>query len=345
MVKRILVTAVICTSVGAIQEVHGQTGITSVPFLRITPDAASSGMGSAGVTSLRGVNGGWYNPSLLGWQSQPKVGLTHANWLPALSLDYYYDHLSAVIPVESIGGVLGGNVTYFNLGGQITRDAQGYTIGSFANYETAVSLSYGRRVGRHWAVGASGSYIHSSLASGLSVNGFQIRPGRSASLSLGVSWRSLRYEFGNSEGQWRAGSSLSHFGAGIKYFDEQTRDPLPMTLRAGIGADLSGGDHRFTVAADVSKLMARTERKIQDGDSSYVAMGPFKALVNSWGTVRVPGPSGGMSELTLGEQLMAGVGVEYGFKELFFARAGYYHEDPANGDRQFVSLGAGVQLA
>ncbi|MFD2532946.1 hypothetical protein ACFSVN_10850, partial [Gracilimonas halophila] len=42
---------------------------------------------------------------------------------------------------------------------------------------------------------------------------------------------------------------------------------------------------------------------------------------------------------------MAGVGVEYGFKELFFARAGYYHEDPANGDRQFVSLGAGVQLA
>ena len=344
VVKAVIIAVIVCLAMGSSQ-VQAQTGITSVPFLRITPDALTSAMGSTGVTYLRGSHSGWWNPSLLGWQEQSKISLTHANWLPSLNVDYYYDHLGGVIPSKKLGGAFGVNITYFNLGGQLARDAQGFTTGSFTNYETALSLTYGRRLVNRWAIGGGASYIHSSLASGISINGNELSPGQSVGIALGASRRSDSFDLGRLQAEWRFGSSLTNLGSGIRYFDGQSRAPLPFTLRAGVGGDLTSDDHRFTLSADVSKLIARTEEIVQGTDTTYAAMGPVRALFNSWGAVEVPAITGGVTSLSPVQQLIVGVGIEYGFQELFFMRTGYYHENPANGDRQFWSLGAGIQIA
>jgi long-subunit fatty acid transport protein len=40
---------------------------------------------------------------------------------------------------------------------------------------------------------------------------------------------------------------------------------------------------------------------------------------------------------------MYATGIEYWYNNLFSVRTGYYYEDPNNGDRQFMTLGAGIR--
>ena len=43
------------------------------------------------------------------------------------------------------------------------------------------------------------------------------------------------------------------------------------------------------------------------------------------------------------EQLTIGTGIEYWYDQLLALRAGYFYENPNNGNRQFLTLGAGVR--
>lgn len=40
---------------------------------------------------------------------------------------------------------------------------------------------------------------------------------------------------------------------------------------------------------------------------------------------------------------MVGVGAEYWYDKKFALRSGYYYEAPNNGDRQFLTFGAGLR--
>jgi long-subunit fatty acid transport protein len=48
-------------------------------------------------------------------------------------------------------------------------------------------------------------------------------------------------------------------------------------------------------------------------------------------------------EVPLSEQIMVGVGAEYWYDKKFALRSGYYYEAPNNGDRQFLTFGAGLR--
>ena len=43
------------------------------------------------------------------------------------------------------------------------------------------------------------------------------------------------------------------------------------------------------------------------------------------------------------EQLIISTGFEYWYNKLFALRAGYFYENPYNGDRQFLTFGAGIR--
>jgi hypothetical protein len=71
-------------------------------------------------------------------------------------------------------------------------------------------------------------------------------------------------------------------------------------------------------------------------------MGVFEALFNSWGTLERFNGNETVS-LNLAEQLMFGFGLEYWYNNLFALRTGYYYENPENGNREFLTLGAGLR--
>lgn len=321
-----------------------QVGITAVPFLQIEPDSRGAGMGNTGVAIADNASAIFWNPAGLAFQNQNQVSLTHANWLPAFNADLFYDYLVGTYHVDGIG-TIGGHITFLNLGEQVRTDETGLELGRFNSYEISAGLSYGFQINENFSVGTGLRFIYSSLADG-SVSGQQINPGSSVGIDLAGLYRSNPFTVGNRNATINAGINLSNLGPGIQYTDNAQRDPLPTVFRAGWAYTMDidrGGTNTITFSNDISKIMARTvSTENEDGDVTFEPMGSVEALFNSWGTLERNNGSE-MVELNLLEQLMFGFGLEYWYNDLFALRSGYYYENPENGNREFITLGAGLR--
>lgn len=325
-------------------KVNAQVGITAVPFLQIEPDSRGAAMGNTGVAIADNASAIFWNPAGLAFQKQNQVSITHANWLPAFNADLFYDYLVGTYYIDGIG-MIGGHITFLNLGEQTRTDETGLELGRFNSYEITAGLSYGFQISENFAVGTGLRYIYSSLADG-SVSGQQINPGSSVGLDLAALYKSDPFTVADRQATINAGINLSNIGPGIQYTDNAQKDPLPTVLRAGWAytMDLDEmGMNTITFSNDISKIMARNNRvQNEDGEETFEPMGVMKALFNSWGTLE-HNNSGEMVSLNLAQQLMFGFGAEYWYNNLFALRAGYYYENPDNGDRQFLTLGAGLR--
>ncbi len=324
--------------------VQAQVGITAVPFLQIEPDSRSTGMGNTGVAIADNAAAIFWNPAGLAFQNQSQINLTHANWLPAFNADLFYDYLVGTYYIEGIG-TIGGHVTFLNLGEQIRTDETGLELGRFNSFEISTGLSYGFRISDNFSVGTGLRYIYSSLADG-EVGGQSINPGSSIGVDLAALYKTNPFTVANRQANLNLGFNLSNIGPGIQYTDNAQKDPLPTVLRAGWAytMELDGnGLNTITLSNDVSKIMARNERVSPDTDDpEYERMGVVEALFNSWGSFeRHNGTE--MVEVGLAQQLMFGFGLEYWYDNLFALRSGYYYEHPENGNREFITLGAGLR--
>lgn len=324
--------------------VQAQVGITAVPFLQIEPDSRATGMGNTGVAVADNASAIFWNPAGLAFQNQNQISVTHANWLPAFNADLFYDYLVGTYYVDGIG-TIGGHITFLNLGEQIRTDETGLELGRFNSFEISAGLSYGFRISDNFSLGTGLRYIYSSLADG-SVSGQEISPGSSVGIDLAALYKTNPFQVGSRQATFNAGFNLSNIGPGIQYTDNAQKDPLPTVMRLGWAYTMdidANGINTLTLSNDVSKIMARNESVGTDPDSpEYETMGVIEALFNSWGSYeRFNGTE--TVDVSLGQQLMYGFGLEYWYDELFALRSGYYYEHPENGNREFITLGAGLR--
>jgi long-subunit fatty acid transport protein len=327
-----------------ILSVQAQVGITAVPFLQIEPDSRATGMGNTGVAVADNASAIFWNPAGLAFQNQNQISVTHANWLPAFNADLFYDYLVGTYYVDGIG-TIGGHITFLNLGEQIRTDETGLELGRFNSFEISAGLSYGFQISDNFSLGTGLRYIYSSLADG-SVSGQEISPGSSVGIDLAGLYKTNPFQLGNRQASFNAGFNLSNIGPGIQYTDNAQKDPLPTIMRLGWAYTMdidANGINTLTLSNDISKIMARNERVGNDPDSpEYETMGVMEALFNSWGSYeRFNGTE--TVDVSLGQQLMYGFGLEYWYDELFALRTGYYYEHPENGNREFITLGAGLR--
>src|SRR5690606_22450133 len=103
-------------------------------------------------------------------QRGAEISLTHANWLPALTSDLFYEYLVGKYHWEGVG-TLGGHSTFLSLGEQEYRDEDNTPLGVFRSYELAVGASYGRNVTERLALGTGLRLIYSNLSGGAAVGG------------------------------------------------------------------------------------------------------------------------------------------------------------------------------
>lgn len=336
---------------------NAQVAITAVPFLQIEPDSRGAGMGNTGVGIADNSAAMFWNPAGLAFQKGNEVSITHSNWLANFDVnDLFYDYLVGKYYIEGVG-TIGAHLTYLNLGEQAqTGETSPDVISRFNSYELAFGLSYGFEVSKNFAVGSSLRLIYSSLASGVSGPGIsaqRVSPGSSVAVDLSFLYKTDPFMLGNREAQFSFGTNLSNLGPGIQYTDNAQKDPLPTLLRFGwaFNIDLDeDGLNTLTIANDISKVMARKdsfERTITiNGQDSTItefrSVGPIRALVDSWGSFeRFDGQE--FVEVGLLQQFMIGAGLEYWYDNSFALRAGYYYEDPNNGDREYITLGAGLR--
>lgn len=334
MTKKILTTLgllLITTSFA-----FGQVGITSVPFLQIEPDSRAAGMGNTGVAIADNASAVFWNPAGLAYQTGNQVSITHSEWLPQFNADLFYDYLVGKYHVEDIG-TFGAHITYLNLGEQLRVNEAGLEQGRFNSYELAAGISYGLQLNSNWSLGTGFRFIYSSLADG-SVGGQNINPGSSVGVDIAGMYRSDTFALIGNDANINAGLNISNIGPGVHYTDNAQKDPLPTLFRIGwaLNTNLDAdGIHKLTLAHDISKVMARLD---SDGEPK----GVLNSLFSSWGSYE---RNTGIGEVTLSlpQQLMYATGLEYWYNDLFAVRGGYYYEDPNNGDRQYMTLGAGIK--
>ncbi len=326
-----------------IGQVKAQVGITSVPFLQIEPDSRAAGMGNTGVAIADNASAVFWNPAGLAFQRGNQVSITHANWLPAFNADLFYDYLVGKYYIEDIG-TIGAHITFLNLGEQLRTDETGLEMGRFNSYEVAAGLSYGFELNENFSLGTGFRFVYSSLADG-EVSGQKINPGSTVGIDLAAMYRSNPFELGTRQGTMNAGINLSNIGPGVQYTDNAQRDPLPTVLRLGwaLTMDLDQeGFNTLTFSNDISKIMARSELRELDGDEVYEPMSVTRALFSSWSSFdRMNGSE--MVTLNVLQQFMLGFGLEYWYNQKFALRTGYYYENPENGNREFLTFGAGIR--
>ncbi|MEO1021703.1 MAG: type IX secretion system outer membrane channel protein PorV [Bacteroidota bacterium] len=326
-------------------------GITAVPFLQIEPDSRGAGMGNTGVALADNAAAMFWNPAGLAFQRGNQVSITHSNWLANFQVDdLFYDYLVGKTYIEGIGTV-GAHLTYLNLGEQAqTNEDSPDIISRFNSFELAFGVSYGFEVNKNLALGTSLRVIYSSLANGTTVAAQQVNPGTSVGGDLAFLYKSDPFTLGSNAARFNAGFNLSNIGPGIQYTDNAQQDPLPTVLRFGWALEYNldaDGINTITIANDISKIMARNElRTVPSGDTTRVqssAVGPIQALFDSWGSYERLDGTGQTISLSLLEQFMIGGGLEYWYNKQFALRGGYYYEDPNNGDREYITFGAGIR--
>ncbi len=301
-------------------------------------------MGNAGVATADNANTIFWNPSGLAFQKDTQVGITHANWLPEFNANLFYEYLVGSYHVDGVG-TFGGNVQYLNLGETEIRDPSGNRLGVTNSYQLAISTSYGVKVSERLGVGTSLRYIHSKLTSGLREGTGE---GNAATLATDISalYRSAPFALGGADATFSAGLNIANLGGTLDFNENSPdEDPIPANLRFGPALTIDFDEYNsLTFATDFNKSLVSTERRVVDGDTARVGKTGFEALFDSWGSARGQvGPDGEASSLSLVEQFTVGTGVEYWYSDLFALRTGYYYENPDNGDRQFLTFGAGLR--
>lgn len=334
--KKILTSLAILTF-GIGLNSQAQLITTAVPFLRIEPDSRIASMGNAGVAVADNAAAVFWNPAGLGFQTTNQVQITHANWLPNLNADLFYDYLAGTYHLEGFG-TFGGHVTFLNFGEQTQTSEEGAELGTFNSFDLAGGLSVGIPISQNWSIGFGTRFVYSNLAPGIEVSGQETRAGTSVGIDVATLYRTNVMKVFGRNAQVKAGLNLSNVGSAIQYTDQAQEDPLPTILRVGASytTDLDDeGYNTLTLAFDVSKLMAKR-------DTNGTAEDNFSALVNTWSDVNF---FNGQRDVTLSvlEQFMVGGGLEYWYNKAFALRGGYFYEHPDNGDRQFFTLGAGLR--
>jgi hypothetical protein len=341
---------------GAVAPASAQDNVvltTAVPFLQIEPDSRAAGMGMTGVALADNAYAPYWNPAGLAGQDGAEVSFTYAPWLPALGADLSYNHLSGKYGLGE-AGTLGGHFTFFDLGEQVATDDQGNSLGNFSSYEISAGLSYGYPVTENLKVGTGARVIYSNLTGGVDVLDAETNPGVSFGVDLGVQYTGPDLGLGQSSRPTVA-FNLANMGPGISYTqDTPFPDAIPTTLRFGGALETELDEfNTVTLALDLNKVIVNRDSSGYD---------PFyQALFSAWETRTVktnPGIEGTCAELAEDEDanndcrevsalrsLTLGAGAEYWYNDLIAFRGGYFYEDPANGNRQFLTFGTGIRYS
>ena len=332
-----LVTLMACATTGALAQSASRINVvtTAVPFLRISPDARSGGMGDVGIAISADANSGFWNLGKIPFgASKTTVAVTYTPWLADLGLnDVYLASLAGYHQLDELSAISVG-LRYFSLGNIQFTDFNGNPLQSFRPREFGVDLGYSRKLSSKDGLGIALKYISSDLAGG-TVNGITYKKGTSVAGDLHYFHTGIK-ETG--EGlNW--GVTLSNLGAKISYTsDASQKDYIPANL--GVGAAYTkvfDADSKVTFAADLNKLLVPTPPNVTD--SAGLADYRSKGVVSSWFSSFGDAPGGSSEEL---KEVTASLGAEYWYKNQFAVRAGYFYENPTKGNRKYFTIGAGL---
>jgi len=334
---------------GTTSEPCTNTIITSVPFLRITPDARSGAMGDAGIAISPDANAIHYNSSKLAFVEQElSLSATYTPWLRALGLnDVYMAYLSGYKQIDKLSTV-GFGLRYFSLGLINYTNDSGGDNGTGKPNEFEVSAAYARKLTDNFSLSIGGKFIYSNLAAGQRVGAVEINPGTAGAVDFGLTYKKP-IELSGNETNLTIGAAITNLGTKISYTNSANKDFIPTNLGIGAAWEFNFDEYNsFTFTTDINKLLVPTPclggtgpdtpdcDEDADGIPDYKQKSVVGGVLGSFSDAQ-----GGFSEEI--RELMYSVGVEYWYDKQFAVRAGYYSEHRTKGNRQFFTVGLGLK--
>jgi hypothetical protein len=322
----------------------GGTIQSAVPFLRINPDARSGAMGDVGIAISPDANALHFNASKLAMTDQ-KFGasLSYTPWLRNLGVnDIYMAYGTGFYQFDSkIKQSIGVALRYFSLGNVLWTDFNGQPLGEGNPREYEVAVSYARQLSPNLAVGITGKYIYSNLATGQSVGGSQpITSGITGAVDASMTYKKpLKMPGGSSS--LMVGGAITNIGGKVSYLNAS--DFLPTNLGLGGAWDLPFDQfNSLVIAIDFNKLLVITPQPDNTIDNNnnkipdWKEVGSVRGIFKSFGDA----PGGFKEEM---KEINWSAGLEYWYDKQFAVRAGYFREDQSKGGRQYLTVGLGLK--
>jgi len=314
--KKLLLIAT-CLLLGL--KTYAQEAITtSIPFLLVATDAKSGGMAEIGVATQSDAHALFHNPSKIAFnENQLSFGLNYVPWLRNLTDDIFVGSLSAVNRFNETSA-WGVDMKYFSLGQIELTDNTGLPTGYENPSEFALAGYYSMKLSDTYSMGIGIRYINSNL----DIND-QFDAVNTIAVDVSGYYQSPEDNYGNFNGRYRLGYNITNIGPKVEYV-AGSPNFIPTNLKIGGGFDFILDDYNIVgINTEFRKLLVPADA---NSDTGWLA-GMFESFGDS-------------QEL---QEIIWSVGADYMYNDAFGIRAGYYHESESQGNRQFLTLGAGFQ--
>jgi hypothetical protein len=332
---------------------------TGVPFILISSDPRSGGMGDIGVTTSADAFSQQWNPAKYAFSlSKQGVGVTYTPYLSKLVNDIFLGNLTYYNRLSERSAVA-ASFRYFSNGEIELRETELDPGLPVKPNELLFDVSYALRLSERFSMAVAGRYIRSdlklqtTLADATAANTFAV--------DVAGYYQSEEIPYNDFDGRWRMGFNISNIGPKLKYDEIGSESFLPTKLALGGGFDFILDEYnKIGVSAEVNKLLVPTppirgtefidengdgiyvngvdtkitDRAIYDGKDNDVTF--IKGMFQSFGDA-----PGGFSEVL--KEFTWALGAEYWYQDVFAFRGGYFNESDEKGGRKFATIGAGFR--
>jgi hypothetical protein len=337
------------------KELAGQlnTVTTMVPFLTITPDSRSAGIGDAGVAlfSPDANSVSWNMSNLVNSDRKSGFSLSYAPWLRQLVPDVGFSYLSGYSKSKNGNSVFGGAIRYFSLGNINFTDWEGNPTGNFNPNEFSVDAGYATRFNKKFSMGVNLRFIYSNIAGNRSLPGGSTQAGLSGAGDVNLTYRTKIMLPGGKQSSFNFGANIQNIGAKMTYTTREQRDFLPTNLKLGVGWKYEIDDYnKVGIYADLNKLLVPTRPfylQAWDGNDSviggvrqYIGSDPNVSVVQGMVQSFYDAPGGLTEELN---EWTTSLGTEYWYDNKFAGRMGLFYENKNKGGRQYLTFGLGLK--
>ena len=315
---------------------------TGVPFLLISPDARSAGMGELGVATSADVYSQQWNPAKYVFAEKSQgLGVSYTPYLSKLVDDIFLASITYYTK-NSERSAWGASLKYFSLGDIQFNDLVANTIvqqGIERPNELTLDISYGLKLNEKFSLAVAGRFIRSDLKLSSDVDA---TPASTLGVDIATFYKGDVFDLGNNKGRMRYGMNISNIGPRLKYDEGGQKNYIPTNLRIGTGLDLIiDANNTLNFNLEFNKLLVPSPVAVIENGEIQGYKQPditfLKGIFESFNDA----PGGFSEEL---KEITWATGIEYVFQNSFALRTGYFNESLEKGSRRFLTLGAGFRL-
>jgi len=315
--------------------------LTAVPFLNITPDARSGGMGDAGVALSPGVFDTYWNPSKMAFlDNSYKASLSYTPWLRNIAPDVNMAYANFAKKLDDRNAI-GASINYFNQGRVTAYDNNEVYLGAYQPNEFAIDFSFARKLGDNLSMGLTAKYIYSNIVgSSASVAGSAGHSGSALAASVSLFYTKAIRQFGN-DGKFSFGTNISDIGTKMNYYSNGINYFLPTNLKVGVADEFKiDALSRLTLTLDLNKYLVPTPPLVGTDGTIIAGRNDDQSIVSGIFGSFSDAPGGFSEEI---KEISYAAGAEYMYDDKFALRTGFFYENPYKGNRRYATMGAGYR--